>query len=96
MKIALDCASSEFYDNGVWHVRYTQVREGAKGKNVLCMSVAYLTELVNKYPIISIEDGMDENDWDDWKTPLPKPSAIVQLVGDDLFVTNETGLGYIA
>ncbi|WP_454998248.1 phosphopyruvate hydratase, partial [Capnocytophaga granulosa] len=65
VKIALDCASSEFYEDGVYD--YTKF-EGEKGKKrTSAEQVAYLTELVNKYPIISIEDGMDENDWDGWK-----------------------------
>ena len=86
VKIALDCASSEFYDNGVYD--YTKF-EGAKGKKrTSTEQVAYLTELVNKYPIISIEDGMDENDWDGWKLLTEAIGDRVQLVGDDLFVTN--------
>ena len=86
VKIALDCASSEFYDNGVYD--YTKF-EGAKGKKrTSAEQVAYLTELVNKYPIISIEDGMDENDWDGWKLLTEAIGDCVQLVGDDLFVTN--------
>ena len=86
VKIALDCASSEFYDNGVYD--YTKL-EWAKGKKrTSAEQVAYLTELVNKYPIISIEDGMDENDWDGWKLLTEAIGDRVQLVGDDLFVTN--------
>ena len=86
VKIALDCASSEFYDNGVYD--YTKF-EGAKGKKrTSAEQVAYLTEWVNKYPIISIEDGMDENDWDGWKLLTEAIGDRVQLVGDDLFVTN--------
>ena len=86
VKIALDCASSECYDNGVYD--YTKF-EGAKGKKrTSAEQVAYLTELVNKYPIISIEDGMDENDWDGWKLLTEAIGDRVQLVGDDLFVTN--------
>ncbi|MBF1125999.1 MAG: phosphopyruvate hydratase, partial [Capnocytophaga sp.] len=79
VKIALDCASSEFYDNGVYD--YTKF-EGAKGKKrTSAEQVAYLTELVNKYPIISIEDGMDENDWDGWKLLTEAIGDRVQLVG---------------
>ncbi|EGD33692.1 MULTISPECIES: phosphopyruvate hydratase [unclassified Capnocytophaga] len=86
VKIALDCASSEFYDNGIYD--YTKF-EGEKGKKrTSAEQVAYLTELVNKYPIISIEDGMDENDWDGWKQLTQAIGDRVQLVGDDLFVTN--------
>ncbi|MDO4881197.1 MAG: phosphopyruvate hydratase [Capnocytophaga sp.] len=86
VKIALDCASSEFYENGVYD--YTKF-EGDKGKKRTSdEQVAYLTELVNKYPIISIEDGMDENDWEGWKKLTEAIGDRVQLVGDDLFVTN--------
>ena len=86
VKIALDCASSEFYKDGVYD--YTKF-EGDKGKKrTSAEQVAYLTELVNKYPIISIEDGMDENDWEGWKLLTDAIGDRVQLVGDDLFVTN--------
>ena len=86
VKIALDCASSEFYEDGVYD--YTKF-EGEKGKKrTSAEQVAYLTELVNKYPIISIEDGMDENDWDGWNLLTDAIGDRVQLVGDDLFVTN--------
>lgn len=86
IKIALDCASSEFYKDGIYD--YTKF-EGDKGKKrTSAEQVAYLTELVNKYPIISIEDGMDENDWDGWKQLTDAIGDRVQLVGDDLFVTN--------
>ena len=86
VKIALDCASSEFYEDGVHD--YTKF-EGEKGKKrTSAEQVAYLTELVNKYPIISIEDGMDENDWEGWKQLTEAIGDRVQLVGDDLFVTN--------
>ena len=86
VKIALDCASSEFYESGIYD--YTKF-EGEKGKKrTSAEQVAYLTELVNKYPIISIEDGMDENDWDGWKLLTDAIGDRVQLVGDDLFVTN--------
>ncbi len=84
--IALDCASAEFYVDGKYD--YTKF-EGDKG--VVRTSeeqAAYLAELVAKYPIISIEDGMDENDWDGWKALTEKIGDKVQLVGDDLFVTN--------
>ena len=86
VKIALDCASSEFYEDGVYD--YTKF-EGDKGKKrTSAEQVAYLTELVNKYPIISIEDGMDENDWEGWNLLTDAIGDRVQLVGDDLFVTN--------
>ncbi|EFS97585.1 phosphopyruvate hydratase [Capnocytophaga ochracea F0287] len=86
IKIALDCASSEFYKDGKYD--YT-IFEGAKGKvRTSAEQADYLAELVAKYPIISIEDGMDQNDWDGWKLLTDKIGNRVQLVGDDLFVTN--------
>lgn len=84
--LALDCASSEFYKDGKYD--YTKF-EGDKGAvRSSAEQAAYLAELTQKYPIISIEDGMDENDWDGWKLLTEKIGATVQLVGDDLFVTN--------
>ena len=86
VKIALDCASSEFYENGVYDYTKFEGKEGEKRTSA--EQVAYLTDLVNKYPIISIEDGMDENDWEGWKQLTEAIGDRVQLVGDDLFVTN--------
>ncbi|MAU16462.1 MAG: phosphopyruvate hydratase [Muricauda sp.] len=84
--IALDCASAEFYVDGKYD--YTKF-EGDKGMIRTSEEQAqYLAELCEKYPIISIEDGMDENDWDGWKMLTDKIGDKVQLVGDDLFVTN--------
>ena len=84
--IALDCASAEFYKDGVYD--YT-IFEGSNGKVRNSQEQAdYLAELSKKYPIISIEDGMDENDWDGWKYLTQIIGDSVQLVGDDLFVTN--------
>ncbi|WP_347174102.1 phosphopyruvate hydratase [Polaribacter uvawellassae] len=84
--IALDCAAAEFYVDGKYD--YTKF-EGKSGKIRTSQEQAdYLAELVEKYPIISIEDGMDENDWDGWKYLTDKVGDTVQLVGDDLFVTN--------
>ena len=84
--IGLDCASSEFYADGVYD--YTE-KEGAKGaKRSREEQVAYLTELVTKYPIDSIEDGMAENDWEGWQMLTAAIGDRCQLVGDDLFVTN--------
>ena len=84
--IALDCASAEFYVDGKYD--YTKF-EGDKGAvRTSEEQAAYLAELCEKYPIISIEDGMDENDWDGWKMLTEKVGDKVQLVGDDLFVTN--------
>ncbi|WP_320814572.1 phosphopyruvate hydratase [Flavobacterium sp.] len=84
--IALDCASAEFYVNGKYD--YSKF-EGEAGKIRNSQEQAeYLAELTTKYPIISIEDGMDENDWDGWKILTDLVGDKVQLVGDDLFVTN--------
>ena len=84
--IAMDCAASEFYHDGVYD--YTKF-EGEKGaKRNAQQQVAYLSELVNKYPIDSIEDGMDENDWAGWQMLTSTLGGKCQLVGDDLFVTN--------
>ena len=89
--IALDCAAAEFYVNGKYD--YTKF-EGEKGKIRSSKEQAdYLAELSEKYPIVSIEDGMDENDWDGWKYLTEKVGDKVQLVGDDLFVTNVERLG---
>ncbi|MBD2859943.1 phosphopyruvate hydratase [Spongiibacter sp. KMU-158] len=80
--LALDCASSEFYKDGKYCL-------SGEGKEFDAEGFAdYLAELSSKYPIISIEDGMDESDWDGWKALTDKIGDRVQLVGDDLFVTN--------
>ena len=84
--IALDCASSEFFIDGVYD--YTKFEGADAQKRTPAEQAAYLEELVNKYPIDSIEDGMDENDWDGWKILTDKIGKKCQLVGDDLFVTN--------
>ncbi len=84
--VALDCAAAEFYVDGKYD--YTKF-EGDKGKVRTSEEQAdYLAELASKYPILSIEDGMDENDWEGWKYLTSKIGDKVQLVGDDLFVTN--------
>ena len=84
--IALDCAASEFYKDGIYD--YTKF-EGATGaKRSSAEQADYLAELVAKYPIDSIEDGMNESDWDGWKLLTDKIGDKCQLVGDDLFVTN--------
>ena len=86
VKIALDCASAEFFANGKYD--YSKF-EGASGKILDSKGQAeFLKNLVEKYPIISIEDGMDENDWEGWKYLTKIVGDKVQLVGDDLFVTN--------
>lgn len=84
--IGMDCASSEFYKNGIYD--YT-IFEGEKGKKRTSdEQIDYLEELINKYPIDSIEDGMSENDWYGWKKLTERIGDRCQLVGDDLFVTN--------
>lgn len=84
--IALDCAAAEFFIDGKYD--YSKF-EGESGKiRTSEEQASYLAELCEKYPIISIEDGMDENDWQGWKSLTEKVGKKVQLVGDDLFVTN--------
>ena len=84
--IALDCASSEFYRDGIYDY---SVFEGHEGKKLSAKEqIAYLKELCESYPIDSIEDGMAENDWEGWKMLTDELGEDVQLVGDDLFVTN--------
>ena len=84
--IALDCASSEFFKNGYYD--YSIFESGNNSKLTSEEQVNFLVDLCEKYPIISIEDGMDENDWDGWKLLTEKIGDKVQLVGDDLFVTD--------
>ena len=84
--IALDCASSEFYKDGYYD--YSIFEKNNSTKLNSNQQVDFLVELCEKYPIISIEDGMDENDWDGWKLLTEKIGDKVQLVGDDLFVTD--------
>ena len=84
--IALDCASAEFYENDKYNYKKF---EGDSGETLSSKEQAeYLAKLTSKYPIISIEDGMDENDWEGWKYLTDLIGDKVQLVGDDLFVTN--------
>ena len=88
VRLAMDCASSEFYDQATGLYDYTW-KEGARGKKLTSAEQAdYLAELVDKYPIDSIEDGMAESDWDGWKLLTERLGSRCQLVGDDLFVTN--------
>ena len=86
VSIALDCAASEFYDDG----KYNYAKFEGKGGSILSSDeqVAFLADLVARYPIDSVEDGMDEEDWDGWKSLTEKLGDKCQLVGDDLFVTN--------
>ena len=95
VKIAMDCAASEFavQENGEWFYDYRQLKNGKKkdpnGKKLSAdEQIKYLEELITKYPIDSIEDGLDENDWDNWVKLTSAIGDRCQLVGDDLFVTN--------
>ena len=85
--LALDCAASEFYEGGRYELKGEGQSYDSDG------FAAYLAELSSAYPILSIEDGMDENDWDGWKALTERLGDVVQLVGDDLFVTNTNILG---
>ena len=84
--IALDCAAAEFFKDGVYDYTLFEGKSGVKRTSK--EQASYLANLSKKYPIISIEDGMDENDWDGWKSLTEMAGDHVQLVGDDLFVTN--------
>ncbi len=84
--LALDCAASEFFKGGVYDYSLFEGEAGAKRDSNA--QADYLAELISKYPIDSIEDGCDENDWDGWKASTDKIGDRCQLVGDDLFVTN--------
>jgi len=84
--LSLDCAASEYYSDGIYNYK-------GEGKKLSSKQNAeYLTDLVNNYPIISIEDGMDEDDWEGWKELTDLIGDKCQLVGDDLFVTNSERL----
>jgi enolase len=84
--IALDCAASEFYEDGKYNYKKFEGDSGAVRTSA--EQAEYLAQLIEKYPIDSVEDGMDESDWDGWKIHTEKSGAKCQLVGDDLFVTN--------
>ena len=95
VKIAMDCAASEFatLENGQWFYDYSKLKNGMpkdpNGKKLTAdEQIAYLEELITEYPIDSIEDGLDENDWENWVKLTAKIGDRCQLVGDDLFVTN--------
>ena len=95
VKIAMDCAASEFavVEKGKYYYDYRQLKSGQpkdpKGKKLTCdQQIKYLEKLITKYPIDSIEDGLDENDWDGWVKLTKAIGNRCQLVGDDLFVTN--------
>jgi enolase len=95
VKIAMDCAASEFavIEDGKYYYDYRQLKNGKKkdpnGKKLNAdEQIAFLEHLIDTYPIDSIEDGLDENDWDNWVKLTEKVGNKCQLVGDDLFVTN--------
>ena len=95
VRIAMDCAASEFavQENGQWFYDYKQLKNGKQkdpnGKKLTAdEQIAFLEHLIDTYPIDSIEDGLDENDWDNWVKLTEKVGKKCQLVGDDLFVTN--------
>ena len=95
VKIAMDCASSEFsvVENGQYYYDYKQLKNGKQkdpnGKKLTAEEqIDYLEQLITKYPIDSIEDGLDENDWENWVKLTERIGDHCQLVGDDLFVTN--------
>ena len=95
VKIAMDCAASEFAvcENGNWFYDYRQLKSGMpkdpNGKKLTAdEQIEYLEHLITKYPIDSIEDGLDENDWENWAKLTARIGDRCQLVGDDLFVTN--------
>ena len=83
-KLALDIAASEFYDEKTKKYNLVSEKKKLSSKEL----VSYYKDLCKKYPIISIEDGLDENDWDGWKVLTKELGSSIQLVGDDLFVTN--------
>ena len=84
--IALDCAAAEFFKDGVYDYTLFEGKSGVKRTSK--EQARYLADLSKKYPIVSIEDGMDENDWDGWESLTKMAGDHIQLVGDDLFVTN--------
>lgn len=86
MKLALDVASSEIYEDGQYHLKGEGVSKTSEEM------IAYYEDLLSKYPIISIEDGLDENDWEGWRKMTDRIGDRVQLVGDDLFATNTNKL----
>ena len=86
MYLGLDCASTEFFKNNAYHY------EGEGKTRTIEQQVDYLASLVAAYPIVTIEDGMSEDDWAGWKLLTEKIGSKCQLVGDDLFVTNVTRL----
>lgn len=90
ISLALDCAASEFFDKSTnkYYEKKKKARNQKYQQRTAEEQVALLSELYKKYPIDSIEDGLDENDWDGWKHMTEKQGHNIQIVGDDLFVTN--------
>ena len=90
IKIALDAASSELYNEktGMYHFPGESALKGSEVVRDTAEMIAYYEELIGKYPILSIEDGLSEDDWDGWKQLTQRLGEKIQLVGDDLFVTN--------
>ena len=90
--IALDCAAAEFYENNLYN--YKKFEGDQAEVRTSKQQADYLASLASKYPIISIEDGLDESDWPGWEYHTEKLGGHIQLVGDDLFVTNPRILSY--
>ena len=88
VSIALDCAASEFYENGKYIEKKKKLRSESYSQRSSLDQIEYLAYLCQTYPIDSIEDGLDEGDWDGWRALSQKLGQSVQIVGDDLFVTN--------
>jgi enolase len=88
ISIALDCAASEFFETGKYIEKKKQQAKEKFAKRSAEEQVAYLSKLCSKYPIDSIEDGLDQNDWKGWKLLTEKLGDKIQIVGDDIFVTN--------
>lgn len=86
--LALDCAASELYDNARYVEKKKKARKQSFAERSSDEQIAYLEELCSKYPIDSLEDGLDENDWQGWKKLTERLGKKVQIVGDDIFVTN--------
>ena len=95
IKIALDVASSELYDeqDGLYHFEGESIAKGEEIVRSAADMISYYETLLQKYPIVSIEDGLAEDDWEGWKMLTKRLGNKVQLVGDDLFVTNQKRLG---
>ncbi len=88
ISLGLDCAASEFYENGVYIEKKKKEKKLPYDKKSYQEQSAYLQKLIEKYPIDSIEDGLDQNDWEGWEYLTKHLGSKIQLVGDDIFVTN--------